>query len=110
MVSPFVDETGRAKGPVNEDVLFFKRGLDLRLMEFDEDCRRIKVGLGNLSNGLSCFAVLNKGECIDDNCMNVKLQITEQTLQRRLDDLALGYDAMVMEAHGKNRAVASLVF
>lgn len=44
MVSPYVDEAGRAQAPIDEDVLFFKRGLDLRLMEFDEDCRRIKVG------------------------------------------------------------------
>ncbi|CDJ44261.1 hypothetical protein, conserved, partial [Eimeria tenella] len=56
------------QGPLSEDLLLLKKGLDLRLLEFQEDCRRI--------------------------------QKTEKMLQRQLDELSLGYDAMVLEAQG----------
>ncbi|OEH76715.1 hypothetical protein cyc_08769 [Cyclospora cayetanensis] len=68
MLAPYVDSDGHPVVPLSDDLLFIKRGLDLRLLEFQEDCRRI--------------------------------QKTENTLQRQLDELSLGYDAMVLEAQG----------
>jgi hypothetical protein len=44
MLAPYIAPDGRVIAPPDDDVLFLKQGLDLRLQEFEEDCRRIQVG------------------------------------------------------------------
>ncbi|PHJ25026.1 rna-binding protein [Cystoisospora suis] len=67
-IAPYLDSDGRVIGEFDDTVLLFKQGLDLRLLEYEEDCRRI--------------------------------QQTERRLQRKIDDVCLRYESMVMEAHG----------
>ncbi|EPR57628.1 hypothetical protein TGME49_293550 [Toxoplasma gondii ME49] len=41
-IEPYLDEDGRVIGEFDETLLLFKQGLDLRLLEYEEDCRRIQ--------------------------------------------------------------------
>ncbi|XP_053991825.1 uncharacterized protein LOC128883469 isoform X2 [Hylaeus volcanicus] len=41
-MEPFVEKDGTFRVPPDEKWIFIKRGLDLRLLEFEEDCRRIQ--------------------------------------------------------------------
>lgn len=153
MLAPFVDPDGRPVLPLNDDLLFIKRGLDLRLLEFEEDCRRIQASTnpGYLYAAVSaflslylsyslCFLVARPAAATAAAFMLVWalsdarvgsaamvaaadasrrfhgfvvvpfwlfLQKTEKTLQRQLDELSLGYDAMVLEAQGVFRPAPS---
>uniref|UniRef100_A0A0G4EYF9 Uncharacterized protein n=1 Tax=Chromera velia CCMP2878 TaxID=1169474 RepID=A0A0G4EYF9_9ALVE len=42
LLAPYITPDGRVIAPPDESVLFLKQGLDLRLLEFEEDCRRIQ--------------------------------------------------------------------
>ncbi|PFH38750.1 hypothetical protein BESB_010920 [Besnoitia besnoiti] len=41
-IAPYLDEDGRVVGEFDDTILLFKQGLDLRLLEYEEDCRRIQ--------------------------------------------------------------------
>ncbi|CBZ49551.1 conserved hypothetical protein [Neospora caninum Liverpool] len=41
-IAPYLDEEGRVVGEFDDTLLLFKQGLDLRLLEYEEDCRRIQ--------------------------------------------------------------------
>ena len=47
LLAPYLDSDGRPLLPLNEDLLLLKRGIDLRLLEFEEDCKRIQVSKQN---------------------------------------------------------------
>ncbi|CEM35316.1 unnamed protein product [Vitrella brassicaformis CCMP3155] len=42
LLAPYLSEDGKVLAPPDENVMLLKQGLDLRLIEFEEDCRRIQ--------------------------------------------------------------------
>merc|ERR1719410_3090622 len=51
MLAPYMDERGNlVMTSLNDDIKLFKEGLDLRLLEFQEDCKRIKDTERRLNN------------------------------------------------------------